>query len=71
VPGTHVKEGGHVAKVKVPKPESNFFKETITSTLLENSDEGGKSGAADTAGERETAARVRKPLDVNNRAMKL
>ncbi len=67
VPGTHVKETKQIAKVDVPTVESKFYKETPVSTILETK----QNGETDTAGEKETAARVRKPLDVNARALKL
>lgn len=66
-PASHVKESKYVAKVDVPGPESKFYKETLISTILETKQQGEK----DTVGEKDTAAQVRKPIDVNRKSLKL
>jgi hypothetical protein len=70
-PAAHMKESKHVAKVDVSKEESKFYKPTTVSTIVEKMREGEKSTETERFGERETVARVRKPLDVNARALKL
>ncbi len=70
-PSAHVRESKYIAKADVPTPETKFYKATPVTTLLEKTQQGEKSGASDTAGEAETASRVRKKFDVNARAMKL
>ena len=65
VPGSH--EGPkQTAKKDVPTTESKFYKETPVSTIVEQK----AKGETDTAGEKGTVARVRKPLDVHARALK-
>src|SRR4029079_18869745 len=66
VPGTHVTESKLVAKVDVPTVESKFYKETPVSTIIEKP----RGDEKKEAGEKEPAAGVRKPLDVNARALK-
>lgn len=67
VPGTHVEAPKKTAKKDVASEESKFFKPTPVSTIVEKK----QNGETETAGEKETAARVRKKFDVNARALKL
>ncbi len=68
VPGSHVEAPRKEAKKDVPGGESKFYKPTEVSTVVERM----RGEATDTAGESEAmAARVRKRIDVNARAMKL
>ena len=66
VPGSHVPGTKKVATKDVASEESKFYKPTPISTIVERT-----KSETDTAGEKETASRVRKKIDVNARAMKL
>jgi hypothetical protein len=66
VPGSH--EGPkQVAKKDVESTQSKFYNPTLVSTVVETQ----KQGEKETAGEKDTAACVRKRFDVNARALKL
>jgi hypothetical protein len=66
VPGTHVPGSKKVGTKDVSSEESRFYKPTEISTIVERT-----KGETETAGEKETASRVRKKFDVNARSMKL
>ncbi len=67
VPGSHVEAPKETAKKDVPSGESKFYKATPVSTLVEKT----KDEKAETVGEKETAARVRKRIDVNAPRMRM
>jgi hypothetical protein len=68
VPGSHdAPKTKQVAKSDVSSDQSKFYNPTPVSTLVETQ----KQGDKETAGEKDTASRVRKRFDVNNRALKL
>ena len=67
VPGTQTQSGPkQFAKVDVPTTESKFYTPTLISTIVEK-----QQGDKETVGDKEAAARVRKPIDVNRKSMKL
>ncbi len=67
IPGSHSESPKKdTAKKDVPSGESRFYKPTPISTIVQKTKE-----ETETAGETETAARVRKKFDVNARALKL
>lgn len=65
VPGTH-SGPKQFAKVDVPTAESKFYTPTPVSTIVER-----QTGDKETMGDKEAAARVRKPIDVNRKSLKL
>ena len=67
VPGSHVEGKQKTATKDVASEDSRFYKPTEVSTIMERN----QRGETDTAGEKDTASRVRKKFDVNARAMKL
>jgi hypothetical protein len=62
--GTY-RAGKMIAKQDAPTDLSKFYKPTPVSTIVE------KPAETETAGEKETAARVRKRFDVNAPSMRL
>ena len=70
-PKTPVKESKHIAKADVATPESKFYKQTPITTLVEKTTAGEKAGSSDTMGEKDTASRIRKRIDVNAPSMRL
>jgi hypothetical protein len=66
VPGSHVPNTKNVAKNDVASEESRFYKPTPITTIVERT-----KGETETAGDKDTASRVRKKFDVNARSMKL
>ena len=66
VPGTRVEGTKMTAKKDVASEQSRYYKDTPVSTIVEKT-----KGETETAGEKETGARVRKKFDPNARAMKL
>lgn len=69
VPGTHVEAVKKDAKKDVPGGESKFYKQTEISTIVQKTR--GETTTDDTMGEKETAARVRKKIDVNTPKMRM
>jgi hypothetical protein len=68
VPGSHDgPKTKQVAKKDISSDQSRFYNPTPVSTIVETQRQGDK----ETAGEKDTASRVRKRFDVNNRALKL
>src|ERR1700722_16639627 len=68
VPGSHdAPKTKQVAKKDVSSEQSRFYNPTPVSTSVKTQ----RQGAKETAGEKDTASRVRKRFDVNNRALKL
>lgn len=65
VPGTH-SGPKQFAKVDVPTTESRFYSPTLISTIVEK-----QQGDKETVGDKEAAAQVRKPIDVNRKSLKL
>ena len=65
VPGTH-QGPKQFAKVDVPTAESKFYTPTLISTIVER-----QTGDKESMGDKEAAAQVRKPIDVNRKSMKL
>ena len=65
VPGTHQRPK-QFAKVHVPTAESKFYTPTLISTIVEK-----QQGDKGTVGDKEAAAQVRKPIDVNRKSLKL
>lgn len=67
-----VKASKIVAREDAGSKNSRFFKETPVSTLVETKTDGrGSGGEKETAGEKDSALRTRKPIDVNRRSLKL
>lgn len=66
----HYRGGKLVATEDVP-PKSKFHTATPVSTLVEQHTDKRTAGEKESIGEKEAAARVRKPLDVNAKKLKL